>query len=236
MQIQSFDFPNGKIIRNYHIVDFLGKGWEGEVYLIKEISTGIDRIVKFFYPKRNVRGRASKYYAKKMHKLRNCGIIIQYHTQGTISFKGQPITYLISEFIEGEKLSDFVNKQPGKRLQPFMALHFLHSLAKGMDCIHMMGEYHGDLHQGNIILQRHGLGFDLKLIDLHHLGATKPEHIRDDVIDMIKVFYEVLGGVQHYSKLPVEIKDICCGLKSSLIFKKFRTAGQLKQYIENMEW
>ena len=35
---------------------------------------------------------------------------------------------------------------------------------------------------------------------------------------------------------PSEIKAICCGLKKSLISKKFRTAGKLRQYLENMRW
>lgn len=236
MRIESFDFPKGKILqREYEIIEFLGKGWEGEVYLIREISTGIEKVVKFFYPHRNLKCKASKYYARKMHKLRNCDIIIQYHNQGVTNWKGESIVYLISEFIEGSRLTEFVERHPGKRLNYFMGLHFLYALAKGMECVHRMGEYHGDLHQDNIIIQRSGLGFELKLVDLYHLGSAR-EHIKEDVTDMIKLFYDILGGEKHYPNHPPEIKDICCGLKHSLILKKFRTAGQLRQYIENMEW
>lgn len=53
---------------------------------------------------------------------------------------------------------------------------------------------------------------------------------------MIHVFHEALGGAKHYSKQPLEIKHICNGLKRSLILKKFRSAGQLRQYLETMEW
>ncbi|MBW3018662.1 protein kinase [Candidatus Woesearchaeota archaeon] len=236
MSTENFDFPEGEIINGkYEIIASLGRGWQGEVYLIKELSSGIERAAKFFFPKRNPHGRTSKFYAKKLHKLNNCSIVIQYYTQDTVFIDGSPVFFLVSEFIEGELLGDFLKRQHGKHLHPFAALHLLHSLASGMECVHRLGEYHGDLHVDNIIVQRSGLKFELKLLDLYSWGRSA-EHIRDDVVEMIKIFYEVLGGKKHYAKLPKCIKDICCGLKRSLILKKFRTAGKLKEYIENLEW
>ncbi|HSS63644.1 MAG TPA: serine/threonine-protein kinase, partial [Gammaproteobacteria bacterium] len=151
-------------------------------------------------------------------------------------FRGQPLKYLISDYIEGELLSHFITRQPGKRLQPFAALHLLHALAKGIECIHKSGDFHGDLHTDNIIVQRYGLGFELKLLDFYHSRASKKENIRFDVVEMIRVFHEALGGAKHYAKHPPEIKAICCGRKQSLILKKFRSAGQIKSYLETMEW
>lgn len=236
-KIDHFDFkPREMIYDRYEIIEFLGEGWEGEVYLVKEKQTGIERTAKFFYPKRDEYGRASKFYARKMHKLRGCDIVIQYYSQDLLYINDKAVNFLISEFIDGEKLSDFLEKQPGKRLHPFAAVHVLYALASGMECVHRMKEYHGDLHTDNIIVQRSGLRFDLKLIDLHKLGKATAEHIRDDVVDMIQIFYEILGGQKHYSKLPPAIKAICCGLKRSLILEKFKTAGQLKDYLETMEW
>jgi tRNA A-37 threonylcarbamoyl transferase component Bud32 len=133
-------------------------------------------------------------------------------------------------------LSSFVRRQRGRRLLPFQAVHLLHALASGMECIHAMGEYHGDLHEDNIIVQRSGLGFDLKLIDLYHWGAPSAANIRNDVFMLVRLFYDVLGGQHHYAKQPHVVKAICCGLKQSLIAGKFRTAGQLRTYLETMEW
>ena len=236
-RINSFGFKEGDPLNGrFEMVEFLGAGWEGEVYLVKEKETGIARTAKLFFPQRNRKGKNSKFYARKLHKLKNCEIIIQYYGHETIYIDGEPIVFLISEFIEGELLSSFVSSQPGKRLHYFAALHLLHSLASGMADIHALGEYHGDLHTDNIIVERSGLDFDLKVIDLHHLGSASAEHVKIDVVDMINVFYEILGGQKNYSRLPNPIKDICCGLKKSLILKKFKTAGQLRNYIENLEW
>ncbi len=236
-RVDSFDFESGRILaRKFEVVSRLGAGWEGEVYHIRELRTGIDRTAKFFFPHRNYRERFSTIYAKKLHKFRRCKVIIEYRTQETITYRGLPVSFLVADYVEGELLSSFLDHQPGRRLTAFQGLHLLHALASGIDCIHRMGEYHGDLHTDNIIVQRYGLGFDLKLLDMFHWGAPKPENIRDDVCDLVRIFYDAIGGQKHYAKQAPEVKAICCGLKRTLILKKFRSAGQLRDHLETMQW
>lgn len=235
--ISSFDLLPGRILaRKYEVLSKLGTGWEGEVFLVREITTGIERAAKIFYPQRNPGDRVANFYARKLHKLRHCPMVIQYHTGETIQYKKTLVTMLVSDFIEGVLLSDFLTSQPGKRLTPFQGLHLLHALATGIECIHTMKEYHGDLHSENIIIQRYGLGFDLKLLDFYHWGAPRPENIHDDVVDLVKLLHEAVGGQKYYAKQPAEIKGICRGLKRSLILKNFRSAGQLREYLEKLEW
>ena len=235
--INAFNLASGRVLaRKYEVIDLLGAGWEGEVYLIRELATGIERTAKIFFPHRNPRDKSTKFYATKLHKLRHCPIVIQYSAQDTIIVRGQPVTMLISEYVEGELLSQFINRQPGKRLTAFQSLHLLHALATGMQCIHAMHEYHGDLHSDNIIVQRFGLSFDLKLVDMFYAGRPTKQNIHDDTVDLVHIFYEALGGAKHYAKQPPEVKYICCGLKRSLILQKFKSAGQLRQHIETMEW
>lgn len=235
--LDSFGLYPGRILaRKYEVLSLLGAGWEGEVYKIREIATRIERAAKFFFPLRNPRDRAINFYAKKLHKLRHCPILIQYHTQEKIIFGRKPLTFLVSDYVEGELLSGFLLRQPGKRLNTFQALHLLHALASGIAIIHDLREYHGDLHTDNIIIQRYGLGFDIKLIDMIHWGTPRPENIHDDVCDLIRIFYDSIGAQKHYAKQSPEIKAICCGLKRSLILKKFRTARRLRDYLATMQW
>ncbi|MBL6746222.1 MAG: protein kinase family protein [Pseudomonadales bacterium] len=236
-KVHSFDFcPGRRLANKFEVICKLGNGWEGEVYLVKELATDIERAAKFFYPQRNINNKAFKFYANKLHKLRQCSILIQYLSQDTITFSGAPITFLVSDYIEGEILSEFIQRQPGKRLGAFQALHFLYALTKGVENIHQAREYHGDLHTDNIIVSRYGLNFELKLIDMYQWQSAKRENICYDVVSMIQIFHEILGGQKHYAKQPQEIKAIVCGLKSSLILKKFRSAGQLRTYLENLNW
>lgn len=236
-RIEKFRLKTETVIAGrYSVIGFLGGGWEGEVYLVRELATGIERTAKFFFPHRNVRDKSLKFYARKLHKLRQCPIVIQYHTQDQFEYKNQKISFLVSDYVEGEILSDFLKRQKGNRLSPFQALHLLHALATGIQQIHALGDYHGDLHTDNVIVQRLGLGFDLKLLDMFHWGPPNAENIRHDVICLVRIFYDALGGQKRYASLPPEIKAICCGLKQSLIIKKFRTAGKLRISIENLEW
>src|SRR5690606_25637476 len=148
-----------------------------------------------FFPQRNPKSRISRFYAQKLHTLRHCPIVIQYHTEETITFRRTPITVLVSEYVEGELLSACLKRQPGTRLSPFQAVHLLHALAVGMEGIHHLGEYHGDLHPDNIIVSRYGLSFDLKVLDMFHWSHPKRVNIQDDICDLIRLFYDALGGV-----------------------------------------
>ncbi len=236
-RISSFKLSGGTLLAGkYEVVLRLGSGWEGEVYLVRECGTRIERTVKIFFPRRNLGNRALRFYARKLHKLRHCPIVIQYHTRDTFVFDGLPVSFLVSEFVEGELLSDFLKRQSGRRLNSFQAVHLLHALAAGIELIHNVGEYHGDLHTDNVIVLRHGLGFELKLLDMFSWGSPNAENIQHDVFDLIRIFYDALGGQRWYRRQPQEVKDICKGLKRSLIAREFRSAGQLCQYLEMMEW
>ncbi|MEK9629450.1 MAG: serine/threonine-protein kinase [Nitrospinota bacterium] len=233
----TFDLqPGRKLAGKFEVISKLGNGWEGEVYKVREIKTKIVRAAKLFFPNRNLLEKSSKAYAQKLHKLRECSLLIHYHTQETIIFRKQAISVLISEYVEGELLSDFIENFPGNRLDPYKALHLLYALVVGLEEVHLMREYHGDLHLDNIIVQRFGLVFNVKVLDLFHWKLPKSENMQDDVIGLIKVFYESMGGSKYYSKHPEIVKNICCGLKRSLILHKFKTISHLRSYLETCEF
>lgn len=232
-------FSPGAVINNkYKILEEIGSGYEGRVYAVSEIGTDIERTLKFFYPKRNTKNQTVKAVAKKLHRLRNSHILIQYHTQEKLVLpSGDAVTFLVSEFIEGDMLSDYIANAPGKRLQPFEALHLLHALVVGVEKIHQSGEYHADIHTDNILVEHVGLEFRLKLLDpFHWVGATKRDGQKDDIVNVIEVFYEALGGHKHYSKLPKSIKEICLGMKRPYILRKFKTISRLREHIEMFVW
>jgi tRNA A-37 threonylcarbamoyl transferase component Bud32 len=235
--VRRFDFaPGRKIAGKYEIERLLGSGWEGEVYAIIERTTGIRRAAKFYYPHRDPTGKAAIAYARKLDALRHCPILMQYHHQEIAWVKKRKVTIVISELVEGQKLSEFLQTQRNHALSAFEALHVLYALARGIAPIHARGEYHGDIHDDNIMIRRQGITFDLKLIDFFDLGKPTRGKIHKDVLNLVEVFHVIVGGRERYAKQPKVVKDIIRGLKDSLILQRFQSAGDLQRHLENLQW
>jgi len=236
-KINSFSLRPGLVIGGKYLVEVkLGAGWEGEVYKVVESRTGICRAAKVFFPQRNVGDRAVRFYAKKLERLRRCSIVIKYHHSETLRQHGVPVTCLISEYVEGELLRDFIARQPGKRLHPFEAMHLIYTLARGLEEIHKVREYHGDLHDGNVLVSRQGVFFDVKLVDFYQWGAPTARHMRDDVAGLIRLLYDAVGGRRWYGSQPAEIRAICLGLRRDLIASAFPTTRHLREFLESFSW
>jgi len=143
---------------------------------------------------------------------------------------------LISEYIEGELLSDFLHRQTGKRLTPFQGLHLLYSLVQGLEQIHQYGEYHGDLHAENVLIKRQGIFFNVKLLDFYNQARASAPRIREDVVELVRLLYEMVGGRQRYASQPPAIKRICRGMRHQLIERAFPTARHLREHFESFDW
>ena len=231
--VTRFDLePGRRIAGKYTVEAYLGGGLEGEVYRVIETQTGIRRAAKLFYPQRNEKNEAARRYAQRLDRLRDCPIVIQYHHGETLKVRGQQIACLISDYVDGFLLSDYVARHPGERLPPFKALHLIYPLVCGLGQIHATREYHGDIHAGNILVQPHGIFFAVKLVDFFHHGRSSEAQRRADVVDVVHLLYAMTGGKRHYPRQPKAIKEICRGLRRDLIGKAFPTAGHLRRHLE----
>jgi len=232
-----FDLTPGREIGGKYVVErLLGRGWEGEVYRVTEKRTGALRAAKLFFPERNHRDKAVTFYARKLEKLRACPMAIKYHHSETIRLRGQPVTVLISEFVEGVILEELIASSPGRRLPEYEALRIFYELTVGLEQIHTEREYHGDLHDGNVLCQRRGVHFDVKLVDLFDHGKPSRANTQWDVIQLVRLLYDMLGGHKHYAKQRPEIKRIICGLRHSLILKRYPNAARLRAHLDRFEW
>ena len=232
-----FDFPPGRSVAGKYVIQhMLGSGWEGEVYGIVEKSTGIRRAAKFYYPHRDPTGKAAIAYARKLDALRHCPILMQYHHQEIAYVRRRKVIVVISELVEGQKLSDFLQRQHGHRLSTFEALHVLYVLARGIAPIHARGEYHGDIHDDNIMIRRQGISFEVKLLDFFDLGRPTRAKIEKDVLNLVQVLHILVGGREHYAHQPEVVKQIVRGLKDSLILARFSTAGDIQRHLETLQW
>jgi tRNA A-37 threonylcarbamoyl transferase component Bud32 len=116
------------------------------------------------------------------------------------------------------------------------ALYLTRTIAAGLAEIHEKREYHGDLHSHNVLVRRRGVHFDVKLVDMYDRGRANRQHIQQDVCDVVRILYDLVGGRTHYAAQPAVIKQICLGLKVSLITQRYPTAWHLCRHLDTFEW
>jgi len=235
--IETFGFkPGRKVGARYTIESRIGGGYEGEVYQIRELDTGILRAAKFYFPHRDPKQKNSIKHARKLNALRHCPIVLQYHHSEIITVRKDRVVALISDLCDGQALAQWISRFPGKRLSPYMALHLLYQLVRGLEDVHATGEYHSDVHSANILVETRGVRFDLKLVDFYDWGRCAAWKQQQDVTDAVNVFHECLGASQRYRSLPPEIRHVCAGRKHSLILKRFPTITVLRQHLGSFRW
>jgi hypothetical protein len=228
--------PGRKIGSRYRVEYLLGRGSEGEVYQVREEGTDIRRAAKLYFPDRDPKNRLMLRHAQKLHALRHCPIVLQYHHSELVRVRGRRVVALVSELCEGQQLERWIARHRGKRLRPYRALCVLHQLVRGLEAIHALGEYHADVHSQNILIRPTGVRFDIKLVDFYDWGRPTRYKQQQDVMDCVRLLHELIGGRRHYASMPEEVRHICAGLRSTLVLKRFATMTRLRKHLETFEW
>jgi Tol biopolymer transport system component/predicted Ser/Thr protein kinase len=150
----------------YEILSLIGQGGMGEVYRARD--TRLDRTVAIkILPNtlatdpqfRERFEREAKAIAGLNHP-HICTVYDVGHQDGT--------DYLVMEYLEGETLSDRLERSPGRPLAIEEALRIAIEIASALDAAHRSGIVHRDLKPGNVMLTRSGA----KLLDF---GLAKTE-------------------------------------------------------------
>jgi serine/threonine protein kinase len=237
VNVGAFDLRPGVVLGGkYEVIEKLGGGYEGEVYRVVETRTGANRAAKLFFPKRNLRDRTVRFYAKKLERLRRCNLVVDYHHVEDYHHQGHRVSVLISEYIGGRLLANVLRDRPGRRLETYEALCLLHQLARGVVEIHEAHEYHGDLHSENILVSRKGIRWEVRMLDFWNWGRPTRANLQEDVVNLARILHEMIGGAKTYARQGPEIKAICRGLRPTLILERFPTASHLVRHLETFEW
>lgn len=228
--------PGRKIGQRYLVESLIGAGTEGEVYRVREKETGILRAAKCYLPGDSATQKRAAGHVRKLHELRRCPIVLQYHHSEIITLRGHPVKVMISEFCAGRPLASWLAGQTRGRVSAYMAACIFHALVVGLETIHLAGEYHGDVHSENILVQTRGVGFDLKLIDFYEWGRNSRARQQQDIRDAVAVLHELLGGAEGYGRQPIELRRIICGMRRNKILKRFPRVTALRTYLETFAW
>jgi len=158
----------GKTISHYKILEELGRGGMGEVYLADD--TDLDRKValKFlplFYSKDKEVNERFKREAKAAAALNHNNIITVYEIG---IHEGQ--SYIAMEYVEGESLREKINK---KEMTTERITDITTQICKGLSRAHQAGIVHRDIKPENILINKEGI---VKILDFglaQKSGTTK---------------------------------------------------------------
>lgn len=137
----------GEIVSHYRIVDRLGKGGMGEVYLAEDINLGRRVAIKFPTLERDERDYRARFLreARAVSELSDPRIATLYDYGETSD--GRP--FLVMELVRGVTLSDMVVR--GKLTLP-RALQIIEEVATALKEAHARGIIHRDIKPSNIMV------------------------------------------------------------------------------------
>ncbi|HVS80977.1 MAG TPA: protein kinase [Pyrinomonadaceae bacterium] len=165
----------GQVVSHYRIVDRLGKGGMGEVYLAEDTNLGRRVAIKFPSLERDERDYRARFLreARAVSELSDPRIATLYDYGETS--EGRP--FLVMELVRGETLSDIVVQ--GRLTLP-RALQIIEEVATALKEAHARGIIHRDIKPSNIMVDERGqikvLDFGLvKQLNEDSIHVSEPE-------------------------------------------------------------
>ncbi len=220
----------GQVVADrYHVVKKLGEGGMGQVYLAEHVKMGRRSAIKVMNPSMVHDPDA---VARFNREASNASRIAHPNVCAIYDFGETPdgLIYLAMEFIEGEPLTDLLEREGALPLERAASI-FLQT-AEALQAAHDLGIVHRDLKPDNIMLTRRKSGDVVKVVDFGIAKAVggdeagqkvtktglvvgtpefmSPEQLSGDTLDgrsdlysLALVFYRMLSG-----KLPFEATTV----------------------------
>ena len=152
--LQSHELDPHKIVRGkYRIINKLGQGGMGEVYLAEHLMLGGKIALKFLAADLSRSPRFIKRFrleAKAAYQLKHPNIVevtdLDQDEDGTL--------FIAMEYVEGASLRSVLQQHAPAGLPPVRALDFAREVASGLAAAHERGIIHRDIKPENILIAR----------------------------------------------------------------------------------
>jgi serine/threonine-protein kinase len=193
----------------YRIVDELGRGAFGEVYLAHQEA--MDRSVALKVLQTQL--TAQQAAKAKERFLREVRVISKLRHPNTITIHDfgetdQGVLYMVLEFIEGETLDDVLAREGAQ--PPERALHFTMQIARSLAEAHRHGVVHRDLKPANIMITRLETEGDfVKVLDFGVARLLTPDQQQDlTQAGVPDDEHQMLGTPRYMSPEQIRNKEI----------------------------
>lgn len=173
----------GTRLREYEILDILGKGGMGAVYRARHVYLEEERAIKVIH---SVLVKDQEFIdrfireAKILTRLRHPNLV-EFFEFGTLGEEG---FFMVLELLSGESLSARLEREKTIPIQ--QSVKIIREAALGLHSAHLKGVVHRDVSPDNIFLAKDGSGADItKVIDF---GIAKPNMESTRSLTMANMF------------------------------------------------
>ncbi|UCD94418.1 MAG: protein kinase [Candidatus Zixiibacteriota bacterium] len=210
-------FPKGTRIGHYEIIEKIGAGGMGEVYLAEDTELDREVALKFLAPylcqDRECRARF-KREAQAAARLNHPSIVTIYEVS---DYQDRP--FIVMEYVEGQTLKELILKSD---IIPENIVDSTIQVCEGLQVAHEAGIVHRDIKPANILVDKSrrprivdfGLAAVMGSEHITKTGSTmgtvgymSPEHIADrkvdhrsDLFSMGVILYELFAGQTPFKK------------------------------------
>ncbi len=193
----------GQTLSHYKVLEKIGSGGMGEVYLAEDTKLSRKVALKVLPPEmaENAERRARfEREAKAVAALNHPNIVTIYSVE-----EAEGVHFITMELVKGKTLSELIPKK-GMPLNKFFEVAI--PLADAVSAAHEQGIIHRDLKPDNLMVSDEG---SLKILDFG-LAKLKPEHAEDGISELPTQSAtgegRILGTVAYMSPEQAEGKNI----------------------------
>lgn len=160
----------GEIVSHYRIVEKLGEGGMGEVYVAEDTHLGRRVAIKFPHGTKGT--DEQRYRARFLREARAVSGLSHPHIATLYDYgetdDGQP--FIVMELVKGETLSHLLT---GGHLTMLRAVEIIRHVAAALDEAHHQGIIHRDIKPSNVIVNERG---QVKVLDFGLVKHMAEEH------------------------------------------------------------
>lgn len=181
----------GRSLAHYRVLDRLGRGGMGEVFLAEDLRLGRRVALKFLHPKLTAEPRHLERFqreARSAAALNHPSIVTVYSVE-----EAEGLHFLVMELVEGETLADLLSAKGPFPLE--MLLDIALALTRALEAAHGRGIVHRDLKPRNVMVSSEG---HVKILDFGIARMVQMDDEEDGTPENDLTGTGVIVGTAHY--------------------------------------